>query len=224
MADRPIIFSAPMVRALLAGTKTQTRRLVKPDMAAAFDRAGEKLLRRFPNQNGGPYAPGDRLWVREAFARVGDEEDDVHACPDLRVWSYYKADNVVPEQYRWRPSIHLPRWASRLTLTVTDVRAQRLQDISEEDAIAEGIERINDPRGICWRSYETLSNGKPHPHSIVPNRSAVISYRELWNSLHGPDAWDANPWVWAISFSVAHHNIDTSAPSGAPEIAEGART
>jgi hypothetical protein len=96
----------------------------------------------------------------------------------------------------WIPSIHMPRWASRLTLTVTDVRVQRLHEISDDDAVAEGCECDSDG----WRDY------------LFPSTqccgTARDSYRTLWNSLHGPDAWDANPWVVAVSFSVQHGNID----------------
>jgi hypothetical protein len=106
----------------------------------------------------------------------------------------------------------MPRWASRLTLTVTDVRVERLQDCSEDDAIAEGIEPVLCEPLAGWRSYEVIHTGphkgKAHPHSLVPNAEAVTSYRELWDSINGPGAWDANPWVTAISFSCEMRNID----------------
>jgi len=208
MADRGILFSAPMVRALLAGPKTQTRRLIsKPEYygcptgdcpherqvecnAAMQALAGEIV----------PHAVGDRLYVREAWAK-----DDL--MPNA---VRYVATDDIHELRRKRPSIHMPRWASRLWLTVTDVRVQPLQDISEADAIAEGIEPIDHQGQRGWKSYETYSDGTPHPHASVPNKSPVTSYRELWDSLHrdAGTRWADNPWIYALTFTVHEGNID----------------
>jgi hypothetical protein len=254
MTHRPIIFSAPMVRALLDGTKTQTRRVLS--CARTISRSSEHsgyLLRgeamrealvearNFRCIEGEiwswyakapdwqdlddhvnvlarlPYAIGDRLWVREIWginhykycrplpipkSRPSDLED--HEL----VYFATEDDCEVRNEMPATPSIHMPRWASRITLTVTDVRVERLQDISEADAIAEGLE----PEDGGWRSYEIIHSGarkgKRHPHAIVPNRSPVTSYAELWDSINGPDAWDANPWVVAVSFAVVLGNID----------------
>ncbi len=230
MADKPIIFSAPMVRALIDGRKTQTRRIIENVPDAPPSRCAPRNTPRHPapyldayceerptptNPRGMgrnwhwwqiddrpgpvvfrlPYAPGDRLWVREAF--IGPYAYEVNEYPP-RDWGnkpiWFPADGPVPDKFtgqfwhRARPSIHMPRWASRLTLTVTDVRVQRLQEISEADAVAEGI------AGVPWDS-----GGLDH----------IVPYRTLWNSFHGPDAWDANPWVAAYSFAVQHGNIDT---------------
>lgn len=181
MKDRPILFSAPMVLALLDWRKTQTRRLAssKPTLRIAV---------------------GDRLWVREAFAKVGDEPDDVHACPDMRIHAYYRADMVDPERQRWRNPIFMPRWASRLTLTVTDTRTQPLQSITEADARAEGIERVQ------------LYAGSDH-HSGPDGRTfafAASAYANLWNTLHTKpgERWEDNPDVIALTFTVEHRNID----------------
>tara|TARA_R100000789_G_scaffold64101_1_gene60697 strand:- start:123 stop:680 length:558 start_codon:yes stop_codon:yes gene_type:complete len=162
--------------------------------------------------------PGDRLYVREAhyltddgtseYAIFAEETADVTAhreeIEDLQIrqpqidWS---------KHLRLRPSIHMPRWASRLTLTVTDVRVQRLQDISEEDAWAEGCKR-GDPwdNGLGYFPAE-----EPDPSGIghVGWDYAKEWFEDLWNSLHGPDAWGANPWVYAVSFDVQRGNIDT---------------
>lgn len=211
MTDRPIIFSAPMVRALLDGRKTQTRRLLKPRKGLRLDEVISKGIRE-GNQitctremlAPEPYAPGDRLYVREAHALVGTVDPG---------WLLYRADGYESEcirhgfsrpfppesDVRWRPSIHMPRWASRLTLTVTDVRVHRLQDISEADAVAEGIEA--DEFG-AWHCYQSEPKGQTF--WACPRES----FRTLWNSLHGPDAWNANPWVVAISFTVQRGNID----------------
>lgn len=219
MTDRPILFSAPMVRALLDGRKTQTRRLCKdqPPPGVTIIR---KTIRPFGKEpyhaferrtkfgNFGGEVPvkisrGDRLWVKETHARVGDNGDDHMACPDLTRLVYYRADDVQPELSRWRPSIFMPRWASRLTLIVTDVRVERLQDISEADAIAEGIEPVTDfmPYGHHWKRYR--DGGW---NSYVDN--PIASYASLWTEINGAGSWEANPWVCAISFRVIKQNID----------------
>ena len=210
MADKPIIFSAPMVRALMDWRKTQTRRLMphqetlkvaySPIVSGIriFNYAGEEEISR------PPYAPGDRLWVREAF--IGPYAYEVNEYPP-RDWGnkpiWFPADGPVPDKFagqfwhRARPSIHMPRWASRLTLTVTDVRVQRLQEISAADSIAEGVQC-----GTCEFMNTSACNGRGCFASIA-------AFQALWNSLHGPHAWDANPWVAAYSFAVQHGNIDT---------------
>lgn len=214
MPDRPIIFSAPMVRALLDGRKTQTRRLLRPknhNTHLQCDPYGAWWW--WTPQTGAPhvaqpvpYAHGDRLYVREAIDKASDSDG-----------VFYRADYDAgnPEGSAglgWRPSIHMPRWASRLTLTVTEVRVQRLQEITEADAVAEGVTRCawaedfaGDGR-IEWHvpevspgEYPGLTN--PHPTPIGP-------FSELWERLHGPAAWDANPWVVAVSFTVQRGNID----------------
>ena len=200
MADRPIIFSAPMVRALLDGRKTQTRRVLKkPAAIDALAVFGPAFMTLPGNVDLIGYAPGDRLWVREAVCWVSG-------------WGWrYRADNddlaekrETGEVSRWRPSIHMPRWASRLTLTVTDVRVQRLQDISEADAVAEGIQRLIGSKGPNYFTREI--SGKWSGSFNAPTAAEV--YSDLWNSLHGPGAWDANPWVVALTFTVQRGNID----------------
>lgn len=214
MTDRPIIFSAPMVRALLDGRKTQTRRLMPHQDALKlayspivsgrriFNYAGEEEISR------APYAPGDRLYVREAWSgeyywhatapkerQSGCWGGEVYVKEDIWYWA-----DGNPELGDWekpRPSIHMPRWASRITLTVTDVRVQRLQEISEADAVAEGV--IPDGFG-GWRGHE----------GTIGYPTAIWAYHHLWNSLHGPDAWDANPWVAAVSFTTRKGNIDAA--------------
>jgi hypothetical protein len=209
--------SAPMVRALLAGTKSQTRRIVKPQpdvsdwkgIQRMFGFAGGNRSKPFgdwhqwrivgpdyPDSDKDdiwcPWAAGELLWVRESIYQFGGAVE-------------YAADAGAPSFPRLRtPSIHMPRWASRLTLHITDVRVQRLQEIGEADAIAEG-----------WKSYEIIHRGKHkgqrHPHAVVPNRSPITSYKELWESINGAGSWAANPWVWAITFDVIkqrHGDID----------------
>ena len=217
MRERPILFSAPMVLAILAGAKTQTRRPVKPrkDRAigcelACHELAGEVNAGDYMNA---PWAPGDRLWVRETHAIVprtayawsnGVEQvirpDDDHDAAIFRAgWDRSSSG------FSWRPSIHMPRWASRITLEVTDVRVERLQDISEKDAQAEGIERTEDFFGCpCWRVY-----GEPDGADVVAPDDPIGSYRSLWELINGPGSWGANPWVWVVSF----RRLDAKEPS-----------
>jgi hypothetical protein len=196
MADRPIIFSGPMVRALLDGRKAQTRRVLKvqpPEPCAFAGFYSVPLSGAFQCRLQGettlhtqrlPYVPGDRLYVREAFAKDDLMPNGVR----------YVATDDISELRKKRPSIHMPRWASRITLTVTDVRVQRLQKISEADAAAEGV----------WGPEEPVETYGP--------RAGQSAFRSLWNSLHGPEAWAANPWVVAVSFTVAKCNIDGATP------------
>ncbi|RVJ93124.1 hypothetical protein [Sinorhizobium meliloti] len=219
MTDRPILFSGPMIRSLLAGTKTQTRRaLGQFDVFRLADGSeapvsclhveGESLPRvtigRVVIERKLKAAVGDRLWVKETHARVGDNGDDHMACPDLTRLVYYRADDVQPELSRWRPSIFMRRQDSRLTLIVTDVRVERLQDISEADAIAEGIERHHSG----WMPYSTAfyeADGvTPANYHVDPRES----YRSLWNKINGFGAWEANPWIAAYTFTVIKQNID----------------
>jgi hypothetical protein len=239
VADKGIIFSAAMVRALLDGRKTQTRRLLKGAPKGDWHCDQGAVGLRWVAGPGAPsmpcrvpYAVADRLYVRESgieYPGVAGGSDlfrhDVPAESErghywvrdrLGVGASYsvkgcsRAAALAGGRRKVRPSIHMPRWASRMWLAVTDVRVQRLQECSEADAIAEGIERIDDPRGTAWKSYETYADGKPHPHAVVPNRSPLTSYAELWNSLHTAECerWQDNPWVVAVSFEVHLGNID----------------
>lgn len=205
MRERPILFSGPMVRAILSGQKTQTRRVAK-EFAGRDDL--DAILRRFPNQNGCPYGqPGDRLWVREATIRVEDhgykgpvyvESDEGRACLDGGLAP--DPDDCVevePYELRIRPSIHMPRSYCRITLEITGVRVERLQDISEADAQAEGVEGHYIEDGWYWRNY-LLSDADAAVSPMLT--SAKDSFRSLWESISGAGAWDANPWVWAVEF------------------------
>lgn len=228
MKARPILFSGPMVRALLDGTKTQTRRVVKsivPDGKTIgfchYVPTGYSTADQRPDGGPGgcdcrpipcPYGlPGDLLWVRETWAcyrRTSyeyDEWEQVATAAERAEYSgtlspVYAADKQnYPEQ--WHPSIHMPRWASRLTLEITDVRVERLQDISTEDAVAEGIERTG-PQ--TFRSY--TSGGE-----IVAPRdgdAARVSYFTLWQSINGMESYQSNPFVWVIEFTVHKCNVD----------------
>ena len=190
MRERPILFSAPMVRAILAGTKCQTRRVVKPRKDPDYgcelspgEIAGDEHIARLC-----PYgAPGDRLWVRETHMDLG-------GCYLYRADDRAEAERaaVAPGQ-GWRPSIHMPRTLSRITLEITAVRVERLQDISEADVMAEGVRR-----------YEAGSLGMQWDNGIksitTRGNPAQASYRWLWESINGAGSWDANPWVWVVAF------------------------
>jgi hypothetical protein len=235
MTDRPIIFSGPMVLALLEDRKTQTRRVLKPQPYAphfAHFRDGSieytigpdgKAIplhvvladdQRNPALDGGkrvPHALGDRLWVKEAW-RFDVEWDEckpsqMHAGSAILFEAdgtfRNAADGTTGEPGRLRNARFMPRRFSRTTLTVTDVRVQRLQDISEADVVAEGIEPYAgiDPDCSGYRDYSKQASGG---FWLLPRHS----YRSFWNSLHGPEAWNANPWVYALTFTVQHGNID----------------
>lgn len=190
MTDRPILFSGPMVRAILAGCKTQTRR-VAPDGGLH-----SHLFRL-----------GDRLWVREAWATHaayddlspsamgGDEPIRYAADGAHQTWGH----PAISKLGRPRVGIHMPRWASRLTLTVTALRGQRLQDINEADAEAEGITKHGRFWGVADADWDSAST-----------ESAVQAYANLWDDLNAARGygWDSNPWVVAITFDVEQRNID----------------
>lgn len=220
MKERPILFSAPMIRALLAGTKTQTRRVLKqaigPSLSVGIeDEPGVAELSWLWGDGPGhdvhetvkkvrcPYGvPGDRLWVREGFS--GPHHQDGfppslwHPMDDI--WYWADGNPAIGDWTRPRPSIHMPRWASRLTLEVTEVRVERLQDISEADSRAEGI-----TDGGC------TSCGEPEPCGCpAAAPSARDAYCHLWGQINGPDSWAANPWVWAVSFRVIPPSSGTS--------------
>ncbi|MBT9513309.1 MAG: hypothetical protein IV104_13260 [Acidovorax sp.] len=236
MKERPILFSGPMVRALLDGSKTQTRRVVKPTRGRPIDFLGGGpiggpdwnnpecwgyehhdsatwvLLRPSGEPDDAQYPcpygqPGDRLWVRESFAHMyrGNAQPEKRAPEDVA----YMADNLTPDPYvygSWKPSIHMPRWASRITLEITSVRVERLQDISEADAMAEGITRLPPPpppQTFSGPNRFTLGGmgvGACAGSVIWNAATAQDLYRRLWESINGPGSWDANPWVWAIEF------------------------
>lgn len=213
---RPILFSAPMVRALLAGTKTQTRRLVKPQDRLRqgkddLGRPGVEYLNEWgswqPWVNNAktlrcPYGkPGDLLWVRETWA-VSTIYDGV-SPRDVPQCGVRYAASEERLGIKDRPSIFMPRWASRLTLEITEVRVQRLEDISEQDAIAEGVVKIRDCCHVI-RDVDYDLVGLCHTSPITP-------YAKLWDTLNGDKpgmAWADNPWVWALTFRVHSANVD----------------
>ena len=189
MKTRPILFSAPMVRAILSGTKTQTRRAVKD---RHIDAAPPACFFQWLRERCTYGQPGDRLWVRETWAY------GVHALAAERDEDgpfVYAADGTDQGRLcdRWRPSIHMPREASRILLEITSVRVEPLQDISEADAVAEGIARDGD-------GYERFHVDPDAPVGQSFTRNPVLAYRGLWDYINGGGAWDKNPLVWVIEF------------------------
>jgi len=224
--ERPILFSGPMVRAILDGRKTQTRRALnvgtefQPSRTPGYQwtfrgdsrgRARSGTWQDFRTNDLLALCPcgrvGDRLWVKETWS-----PDHAAFYPNFPI--AYRANGEVdieggkafsPESgtyhpFKWRPSIFMPRRASRLTLEVTAVRVERLNDISEADAMAEGVEceayENGRPVSRCWWDY-----GRKCWSGAFPNgKEAAGSFRTLWEEINGPGSWEANPWVWVIEF------------------------
>ena len=214
--ERPILFKGDMVNAILEGRKTQTRRVVKPQFDAdgepeemcattseGWQSAGHSG-RWWDACNGDdqaaincPYGkPGDRLWVRETGWEPPETTPKM-LRDGADTWPKYLYDASIDQtEHEWckehawkrRPSIFMPRWASRITLEITDVRVERLNDISEKDVMAEGCEWIDEVPSL-------FSFGNEHT-----SRSPKNSFRSLWESINGPGSWDENPWVWVVEF------------------------
>jgi hypothetical protein len=194
--SRAILFSGPMVRAILAGKKTQTRRVVKwPQGKAGEFLAGYDWAKdcdgKWALTNDGlgffdaaetfkhPYgSKGDRLWVRETFLLAKPAGADM-----AKEVPFYRASTEHSDKIKWKPSIFMPRAASRISLEILDVRVQRLQEITEEDCREEG----------CAGGHDSIPD---YPFSATPREH----YRSVWTKINGPKSWDSNPWVWAITF------------------------
>lgn len=202
MKERPILFNAEMVKAILSGRKTQTRRMVKlplRDVNMGCELAGNELageVKAGDYSNCPLWKPGDQLWVRETWSDVNNagcpsvayradgevrdlgEEDGEEADPNLEKYWFatWYPDLINGTEGRWRPSIHMPRWASRINLLITGVRVERLDDISLHDARCEGIV----------------------DHHNVGQEKYLFS--RLWRDIYGEESWSDNPWVWVIEF------------------------
>jgi len=199
MNEKPILFSGPMVRAILEGRKTQTRRIVKPQPfdGVVYCNAAPGWAQPYVDDGGMygppiecPYGePGARLWVRETWRdQPGAIEYRADTCNDG------PADGSADaESPKWRPSIFMPRAASRITLEITAIRVERLQDITEEDAEAEGIERE-------FRTVVMRPDGGPDYHIPLSYRGGIAN---KWDEINGKRAsWDSNPWVWVVEFNL----------------------
>lgn len=198
MKERPILFSAQMVRAILAGRKTQTRRIMRPQpeqlmlkdasgverLHWCIDHSNPKKRAAWPVgdppfwTNGAYGKAGDRLWVKETWGVVNSLDYLKPSKLPTNVPVIHRASSFHPNDpsMKWRPGMFMPRWASRITLEITDVRVQRLQEISEEDGRAEG---------------RSMKPGDPAGY-----------FPETWEAINGEGSWDANPWVWVIAFDL----------------------
>lgn len=222
MKERPILFSGPMIQPITAGRKTQTRREINPQ---PYPGGEARLMADYGvGFTSGPVygvaskygIPGDRLFVKETW-RVAKHHDGTkpsllkprsmtvqykaggHACNDVGGWTFFDEAPSGVEFGRWRPSIFMPRWASRITLEITVVRVERLQEISEVDAEAEGcpeahLEHTED----CHHEHCALAGGVDDCCGYLV--SAKLQYKALWESINGPGSWEANPFVWVVEF------------------------
>jgi hypothetical protein len=223
--ERPILFSAPMVRAILEGRKTVTRREVKKQAALDCLAAGfEPAFLALPgNADLCPYGqPGERLWVRETWGVISHDFDKhgnmidwkpdrpASAIREMRFGQGYYSGHVIyradgeaawagdddgggDDRSAWKPSIHMPRIASRILLEITDVRVERLQSVSEDQAKAEGVRQMRDGSGT-WVGRQGPGNW------VTPWLTAKDAFGDWWDSINGAGAWDANPWVWVVEF------------------------
>ena len=210
LVSYPVIFSAPMILALLSGRKTQTRRLAWDVFRYPLD-DWDKPWRKptIWQKRHDKFQAGERpwLWTKETW-RQGN------------TGILYRTDDVCPSQQRWTPSIHMPKWASRLSLRVCDMRMESLQDISEEDAAAEGVEPLDFEREerdwtVCPKCGGTRLHDALGPNLGVVNDVDCTScdthakrFSHLWNSINGPDAWYANPEVVVTGLEIHRQNIE----------------
>ncbi|MFM5320911.1 hypothetical protein ACET9O_14975 [Aeromonas caviae] len=202
MKERPIIFNADMVRAILEGSKTQTRRIMKPQPEPVPGqpweywwpaKAFETMVKVSDLQRVGfegaaadasPFGRiGDRLWVRETF---GD-------CGVRLVYRADTDDGAACQVKRWTPSIHMPREAARILLEITDVRVERLNNISVQDALAEGMDDGSSDAALAAGWFEK------------PRRA----FRRLWERIYGQESWSSNPWVWVVEFQEIQEKVTT---------------
>lgn len=177
---KPILFNSEMVNAILQGRKTQTRRIIKTQPDSRGLRTTDTLFEDYHGRKvNPPYRPGDILYVRESFRKIGDT-------------TLYKASAECPDLHKWKPSIHMPKEAARIFLKVKSVRAERLCDIGSKDAIQEGVSTDSDGRFFNYL--------QPRLWFVNDWRGAIASFETLWQSINGEESWDANPWVWVIEF------------------------
>lgn len=241
MKERPILMSTPMVRATLDGSKSITRRIMKPQIKCMHYTFAEAEWRNEPTKwvidqiygdgtewfcslcgNGVtmtrngircPYGKvGDILWVRETFAPWDDNNHYAYKA-DGFIERYGAWERDTPKKFhdverieKWKPGIFMPRSACRIFLEITAIRVERLQDISEEDAEAEGIEFMNTQVGRMYKDYVADPSGYGDPKHDFPSVGWPIeSFKTLWESINGPGSWEINPWVWVIEFKKVDH-------------------
>ncbi|VGF08754.1 hypothetical protein [Klebsiella pneumoniae] len=210
MKERGMIFNGEMVRAILDGRKTQTRLPIKWKQTRFTEISEREDGSKWPWSEDAEHAcdfwhpcpfgaVGDRIWVRETWARYNIDQhshDIAYRATTPEDW---------PEEGRWRPSIHMPRWASRILLEITNVRVERLNAISEEDAQREGVHTEVWDQTVVASNYAARDEffqfwSEDMPHYVEMNQLYRSSFRSLWESIYGAENWLANPWVWVIEF------------------------
>lgn len=221
---KPILFSAPMVRAILRGEKTQTRRIINPqpiedsESGYVFDGKHKSLYKNDSThedwrirfiKDWSKYKIGDTLWVRETFTILEPEH-----CEGMSERFYYKADHHETNEdwrlecirygypYKWKPSLFMPRSACRIFLKLKKISIERLNDLSREDAIAEGVEHLYEKFHFCerYKDYSGVTNGFFDDNNRVGCSAPEASYRSLWAKINGFDSLNSNPFVWVYEF------------------------
>lgn len=209
MKITPMLFNDEMVRAIVDGRKTQTRRLVKAKHLPFIENLLDGLLDGKWNQRPLPYGKqGDLIYVRETFGEWPAADSDRREDSII-----YRAtdDDWECRMFNWRPSIHMPRWASRLTLKIKSIRIERLQDISEEDAKAEGVSPncvLKDHSECGDHHGEYIRYANPMDWDCGPAYSATESFQTLWEAINGLGSWNENPWLWVIEYEPIMQNVD----------------
>lgn len=232
MKERPILFNSEMVNAILDGRKCLARRIINPQPDCVTPKTNNPVWLEVSH---GKYIkcrygrPGDKLWVRETFCVESNHQIEfedyrppfndgrpVRLVGDNWEQCHYRATDPCPElvydddafgSCKWKPSIHMPRWASRILLEVVNVRVERLNDISDEDAIAEGMKAITKDGGITIKYGIPDRDGLPGNDNIgwvwqEWRANPIDAYKKLWESINGQGSWDLNPWVWVVEFIV----------------------
>lgn len=219
MKQRPILFKGAMVRAILNDSKTQTRRIAHSDStdllrSSPFVKSGVETMHGYEVKNRFGLA-GDQLWVRETWSHDAQSGEECRSAFEdisggISFGPYYLATELAPETLRWIPSIHMPKWASRITLSIESIHIEPLNSISIEDAIAEGLTKISKDGGKTWKYGIPDKDGLPGKDDdgwpwadweLDPR----IAYRKLWESINGAGSWDLNPWVTVIKFKRINH-------------------
>jgi hypothetical protein len=205
MKERPILMSTPMVKAILEDRKTQTRRVITPapsHQPRLFSNAANCWFVGDDEQIKCPYGiRGAQLWVRETWSGSNIERAARNPLHPMDALAFLADYEKRPEGSKWRPSIFMPRWASRILLEIEDVRVESLNSISEKDAIAEGLEVVKGNRASYWKCYDPQARNNLNQR-IIGYNSPIESYRTLWNSINAKRgfSWATNNWVWVVQF------------------------
>ena len=221
MKERPILFSGPMVRAILDGRKTCTRRIMKPQLPTSYQFGGFTMSThsdRFDSagvQYRCPYGnAGDLLWVKETTIRVEEhgylgpmyaESEDGKLAIDVGVGHDDYYPDITPEEIKFRPSIFMPKKYARIWLEITDVRVERLQDISGPEIEKEGV-----VKGCCNGYLCGCRGGYVKPIDGEAVDDPALEFCDLWESINGKGSWDENPWVWVVEFKRVERKAEAA--------------